>query len=238
LKDNTDSNFRLKVFECKDENFMRLNTSAQSKIYFFKIIKNFCLFISIKDDSLDLIGETQFNNSFQDFGNSNNKNIKILGSFGNFNIDNNFNNENNFENKSSYSSNSSSIKEKSSFNKDNMPLIKIIDPEIMSHGQCQVEIFIEKEKDNCELNTKDYQTQNINNLSLNDSENKIKFNSTFKKLSIDLNDEPTDFNLEEICVNPNEVLDKSYKDGDSHVILSPIVQYYFKLKIFIIIFRL
>lgn len=36
LKDNTDSNFRLKVFECKDENFMRLNTSAQSTYIFNK----------------------------------------------------------------------------------------------------------------------------------------------------------------------------------------------------------
>jgi len=152
-----------------------------------------------------------------------------LGSFGNLNIENNINNENTFENKSSYSSNSSSLKEKSSMNKDSMPLIKIIDPEIISHSNYQgQELFIEKEKekDSFEIIKKDYQNQNMHYQSLNDSENKIKFNSTFKKLSIDLNDEPTDFNLEEICVNPNEVLNKSYKDGDSHVILSPIVKYY------------
>lgn len=66
-----------------------------------------------------------------------------------------------------------------------------------------------------------------NNVKPNDSnlnEAQLKFTSTFKKLSIDLNDEPTEFNIEEICVGGNKNENKEEEEKEAPVILSPIVR--------------
>jgi hypothetical protein len=73
------------------------------------------------------------------------------------------------------------------------------------------------------------ETKNDNNINeqlvnyeeMVDNEPNLKFNSTFKKLSIDLNDEPTEFNLNEICVNNNE-----NPNSDQPKILVPIVLFF------------
>lgn len=55
-----------------------------------------------------------------------------------------------------------------------------------------------------------------------EAEPNFKFNQTFKSLCIDLNDEPTEFNVEEICVN-NAELGINEHMALGPVILSPIV---------------
>lgn len=74
-----------------------------------------------------------------------------------------------------------------------------------------------------ENNINDQNYQNYEEIDHN--EQNLKFNSTFKKLSIDLNDEPTEFNLNEICVNNNE--NHNSVSSDQPKILIPIVIFYF-----------
>jgi CUB/sushi domain-containing protein len=70
-----------------------------------------------------------------------------------------------------------------------------------------------------------------NDIDNNIVEPKLKFTNTFKKLSIDLNDEPTEFNVEEINVNTNS-MDINIQETESYpIILLPIVLYISHLSI-------
>jgi hypothetical protein len=82
---------------------------------------------------------------------------------------------------------------------------------------------------------KDDENTNIEEVPVNQTEpntRQLKFNNTFKKLSIDLNDAPTEFNIEEINIQKENIevdVDEgevNFQQDGEPIILSPVVCYF------------
>src|SRR5690606_26071861 len=106
-----------------------------------------------------------------------------------------------------YDSNSNKDKENKENTNQNISYeIRILEPTLSNNIQASSEQIINNNNSfnqnvqNSEKVKDDYDEFNPNTIT----EPELKFNSTFKKLSIDLNDDPTEFNINEICVNANE----------------------------------